>query len=139
MATTMMLEAAVLSLSGTDVSAYLAECEVTAKVDEKDVTTFKSAGWKEVTGGRKEGGIKGKFLNDFTDNLLDEIGWGWFIGGVPITFSAKADDAATGTGNPAYTGKVLVTSWAPIKGKPGDIVEVDFDWPTSGAITRATT
>jgi hypothetical protein len=135
--TTMVLEAATLSIDSNDVSAWLAECELTAKIDEKDKTTFASAGWKEVRGGQKSGGLKIKLLNDFTDNSLDEIFWALFIAGVEVTAVVTADDAAVSAANPSYSTKVLVTSWTPIKGKPGDLVEVDLDFPTSGAITRA--
>ncbi len=131
---TMVLEAATLSLATNDLSGYLAECEVSAEVDEKDVTTFASAGWSEVKGGLKKGGLKGKFLNDFQDNALDEIMWALL--GTVVAFVVKADDAAISAANPSYSGSCLIKSWTPIKGKPGDVVEVDFDYPTSGAITR---
>jgi hypothetical protein len=134
--TTMVLEAATLSIDSNDLSSWTTECEVTAKVDEKDITTFASAGWKEVRGGRKEGGVKVKFLNDFTDNSLDEIMWALFIAGDPVAFVVKADDAVVSAGNPSWTGNLLVNAWTPVKGKPGDVVEVDCDFPSSGAITR---
>jgi len=134
--TTMVLEAATLSIDSNDLTSWTTECEVSVKVDEKDKTTFSSGGWKEVRGGRKEGGVKVKFLNDFTDNSLDEIMWDLFVAGAAVAFVVKADDAAVSASNPSWTGSLLVNAWTPIKGKPGDLVEVDCDFPSSGAITR---
>jgi hypothetical protein len=138
--TTMTLEAAVLNITGPgDVSGYMQKCELTCDVEEKDVTTFKSEGWKEVTGGLKKAGLKVDLLNDITDDALDEDMWTVYSGGVPVVFYVKLDDATTGAANPAYYGKTLITSWTPISGKPGDTAGSSYSWPCSGKITRYTT
>lgn len=137
MATPMVLTAAYLAIPiGTDLSAYTSKVEVTAEVEDKDVTTFASLGWKVLLGGLKSGQVAATFKNDITDNLLDEIMWAVF--GTVQTFEVRAINTTATSSNPKYTGSLLVKSWAPITGAVGDVNEQSVTYPTSGAITRGT-
>jgi hypothetical protein len=136
MGTPMVLTAAYLSLAATDVSEYTSKVEVTAEVEEKDVTVFTSGGWKEVKGGLKSGAIAIEWKNDISDNELDELLWPLL--GTNVAFEVRASSAAVGTSNPKYTGSVLVKSVSPIAGSVGDVNAQSPTYPTSGAITRAT-
>jgi hypothetical protein len=51
----MVLLAEFVSIGGNDLSTYANKAEVTVEVEEKDVTTYGSLGWKEVLGGLKSG------------------------------------------------------------------------------------
>lgn len=136
--TAMVLTAAYLNLTGPGtVHSYMSKIEVTAEIEEKDVTVFTSLGWKEVTGGLKSGNISCTFKNDYTDSALDDDLWTVFIAGVPIAYEARATQSAVGPNNPKYSGNVLVKSVQPIMGSVGDVAEQSVTWPTSGAITRA--
>lgn len=139
MTTVMVLEASKLVINSTDYSARCQKIELACEVAELDVTTFASGGWKEVTGGLASAGLKIEFLNDRTDNELDEDMWTLLIGKVPTTFYVNPDDAATSASNPKYSGSVLVNKWMPLTGAPGDLDTVSVDWPVSGAVTRGTT
>lgn len=136
MATPMVLTAAYFKIASTDLMSYTSKVEITAEVEEQDVTTFASLGWKEVLGGIKSGNIAADFLNDMTDNLLDEVMWGLF--GTVATFEARAQSATVTSSNPKYTGSCLVKSWAPISGSVGDVNKQSVTFPTSGVITRGT-
>lgn len=132
----LVLTAATLLLNAVDRSSLCSKVELAADVDEKDVTTFTSAGWKSVIGGLKSGNLAITFKNDLAVGGLDEIMWGLF--GTVIPFAVRATSSAVSTSNPNYTGNILVKSWTPITGAPGDVNEASYTFPTSGAITRAT-
>lgn len=132
----MVLTGEFLSLNGTDVSAYTKKAEVAVEVEEKDTTTYGSAGWKENIGGLKSGNIGVEFLNSFTAAELDAIMWPLL--GTKVAFVVKPVAGTTTTSNPAYSGTVLIKGWTPIGGSVGDVATVSQTFPTSGAVTRTT-
>jgi hypothetical protein len=133
---TMVLTAEYLSIGGTDLSTYTAKAELSVEVEEKDVTTYSSAGWKVVTGGLKSGGLSVEFLNDFAAGQIDSILWPLF--GTVVAFEVRPTQAVVGTSNPKWTGNVLIKELSPISGSVGDEARNSASWPTSGAVTRAT-
>jgi hypothetical protein len=132
----MVLKAQYTALNANDISAYCSKSELTAEVEEKDVTTFGSGGWKEVLGGIASAGLALTLKNDVAAAALDAIMWPLF--GTVIPFEVRASQAVVGTSNPKYTGSVLVKSWAPISGGVGDVNEQSVTYPSSGAVVRAT-
>ena len=133
---TMVLLAQYLSLAGNDLSAYTRKAEVSVEVEEKDVTTYASLGWKVVAGGLKSGELALEFLQDVAATKIDSIMWPLL--GTVVTFETRLDQAAVSTNNPKYTGSVLIKSWNPVEGSVGDEASVGVTYPTSGAVTRAT-
>jgi hypothetical protein len=137
MATPMVLTASYLNLqTAGDVTPYTSKIEITAEVEDKDVTTFASLGWKTLLGGLKSGNVAVTWKNDINDNMLDELMWPLF--GTVITFEARAISTTVTSSNPKYTGSLLVKSWSPIMGSVGDVNEQSATYPTSGAIVRGT-
>lgn len=136
MATPMVLTAAYLSLNASDLSSYTFKVELTAEVEEKDVTVFTSLGWKAVLGGLKSAGLAISWKNDITAAALDSILWPLF--GTVVAFEVRASQSAVSTSNPKYTGSVLIKTLSPIAGSVGDVNEQSVTYPTSGAVTRAT-
>ncbi|GGS87659.1 hypothetical protein GCM10010156_52720 [Planobispora rosea] len=134
----MVLLASHLTIAGNDLSDRCAKIELTAEVEEKDVTTYASAGWKEVLGGLASGTLSVRFKQDYAASEVDATMWALFLTRSPQTFSVRADQAAVGASNPSYSGQALIKQWKPLAGSVGDVAEVDVSWPTSGAITRAT-
>jgi hypothetical protein len=132
----MVLLAQYLALNGTDLSDYTRKAELSIEVEDKDVTTYGSLGWKAVLGGLKSGEIGIEFLQDVAATKIDSIMWPLL--GTVVTFEVRADSAAVGTSNPKYTGSVLIKGWNPIEGSIGDEASVGVTYPTSGAVTRAT-
>jgi hypothetical protein len=131
----MVLTAAYVNLNSTDLSAYGAKAELAVEVEEKEVTTFASLGWKEVLGGIKSGTLQVSFKQDVAAAAIDSIMWPLL--GTVVTFEVRLTQSAVGAGNPKYTGSVLVKSWTPLSGSVGDVAELDVSYPTSGAVTRA--
>jgi hypothetical protein len=132
----MVLLAEFVSIAGNDLSAYSNKAEVAVEVEEKDVTTYASQGWKEVLGGLKSGNVSLEFKQDFAATKLDSIMWPLL--GTVVPFEVRADQAVVGTSNPKYTGTILIKAWNPVAGSVGDAASVSVSYPTSGAVTRAT-
>lgn len=133
----MVLLAEFVAVNGTDLSAYAKKAELTTKVEEKDVTTYGSQGWKELLGGLKSGELALDLFQDVAASALDSIMWPLL--GTVVTFEVRASNAVVGTSNPKYTGSVLINGWNPISGSVGDEASVGVSYPTSGAVTRGTT
>lgn len=132
----MVLLAQYLSLNAVDLVEYTNKAELTTEVEEKDVTTYSSLGWKVLLGGLKSGELACEFKQDFAATELDAIMWP-LLGSV-VPFEVRADQSAVGASNPAYSGSVLIKGWNPIQGSVGDEASVKLSFPTSGAVSRAT-
>ncbi|MET8297396.1 hypothetical protein ABZW02_25560 [Streptomyces sp. NPDC005180] len=133
----MVLLSQYLAINGVDLSDYTRKAELSIEVEDKDVTTYGSLGWKVVLGGLKSGELAVEFLQDVAATKIDAIMWP-LLGSV-VSFEVRADAAAVGTSNPKYTGSVLIKGWNPIEGSVGDEASVGVTFPTSGAVARATT
>jgi len=132
----MVLTAEFLSINSNDLSEYTRKAEVAVEVEEKDVTNYKSLGWKEVIGGIKSGTLACEFLQDYAATELDSIMWPLL--GTVVPFEVRPDQASVGTSNPSYSGNILISGWSPVTGSVGDEATVSQDFSTSGAVTRAT-
>jgi hypothetical protein len=132
----MVLLAEFLSINANDLSEFTKKAELQVEVEEKDVTNYKSLGWKEVVGGLKSGEVGCEFLQDFAATKLDAIMWPLL--GTVVPFEVRGDQAVVGVSNPKYTGSILIKGWNPITGSVGDEATVSVSFPTSGAVTRAT-
>lgn len=132
---TMVLTAQYVALNGTNVSSYTRKGELTMEVEDKDMTTYGSLGWKVVLGGLKSGELGIEFLQDVAAGAIDSIMWPLFA--TVVIFEIRADQAAVGASNPKYTGSCLIKQWNPIEGGVGDEASVSVTYPTSGAVTRA--
>jgi hypothetical protein len=133
----MVLLAEYLSINANVLNTFTKKAELSVEVEEKDVTNYASLGWKEVIGGLKSGELGCEFLQDFAVSQLDAIMWPLL--GTVVPFEARADQGAASTSNPKYTGSILINGWNPITGSVGDEATVSMSFPTSGAVTRATT
>ncbi|MEV0112354.1 hypothetical protein AB0H77_03720 [Streptomyces sp. NPDC050844] len=131
----MVLLAEFVSLGGNDLSEYCRKAELSTEVEDKDVTTYASLGWKELLGGLKSGELGLEFLQDVAATEIDSIMWPLL--GTVVPFEVRLSQAAVGASNPKYSGSVLVNGWNPIEGSVGDEASVSVGYPTSGAVARA--
>ncbi|WP_410676652.1 hypothetical protein [Amycolatopsis sp. cmx-4-68] len=136
MGTKTVLLAAYVNVNATDLSAYGCSAELPIEVADEDSTTFGSGGWEEKQGGLKSGSLKLKFKQSVTATELDSIVWPLL--GTVVAFELRVSQGARSTSNPGYTGSALISKWTPISGDVGKILEVDVEWPTSGAVARQT-
>lgn len=132
----MVLKTTLLTVNANDLSNWCKKAEYTAEVEEKDVSVFASLGWTEVIGGMGKTGLSVSFINDLSAGLLDAIMWPLI--GMVVPWTLKASSGTVTTSNPLYGGNLLVKSWTPIAGGPGDVNEASYSWPGSGAPTRVT-
>jgi len=126
-----------VTLNSVDVSASCARAELTINSSEVETTDFGSAGYVEVIGGLKSGTVSLDFHSDFgtggvSDTFEDLIGTV-----IPIVLIAANGTVASAT-TPSYSFNALVTSFTPVSGAVGDLATFSVSFPTSGAITIAT-
>src|SRR6185369_15645997 len=112
----MVLTAAYCSLGGSisTIHDHAAKIELTVNVEDKDVTTYASAGWKERLGGLKDGELAVSFFNDIAAGNLDSLFWAQ-LGNV-VTFEVRLTQGSVSTSNPKYTGSILIKELKPIAG-----------------------
>lgn len=132
----MVLKQSFVSINSNDLSAYCSKIELAIQVEEKDVTTFASLGWKELLGGLGSAGLSLTFLNDVAASAIESIIWPLF--GLVETFETRTSNAVRGTSNPSWTGSVLLSKWNGISGSVGDVNTADVQWPSSGLVSRLT-
>jgi hypothetical protein len=134
----MVLTAAYCSLGGGigTIHDHAKKIELAIQVEDKDVTTYASLGWKERLGGLKDGTLSLGLWNDIAASGLDQNMWANL--GTVIGYEVRLTQSARSTANPAYTGNVLMKEWKPIQGNVGDVAAADVSWPTTAAVTRQT-
>jgi hypothetical protein len=124
-------------INSIDVSASCARAELTLNASEVETTDFGSAGYVEVIGGLKSGTVSLDFHSDFGVGGVSET-FADLIGTViPIVLIAGNGTAASST-TPSYSFNALVTSFTPVSGAVGDLATFSVSFPTSGAVTVAT-
>lgn len=134
----MVLTAAYFSVTGPGtIHDHCTKIEIATEVEEKDVTTFASLGWRELLGGIKSGTVSGTLLSDYADDGLDEDLWAIF--GTVVAWAARATQSGISASNPEWQASALIKNLVPLAGAPGDVPEIGFNWPISGAVTRDVT
>ena len=131
---TVLTDAFILVNAG-NVSDHGNKVEIDATVVDLDTTAFGQT-WMARVGGLKDGVVHFDFLNDFVNAQLDSIFWPLL--GTVVTFEIRPTSAARGTGNPAYTGSILISEWKPIVGKVGDLAQTSVAYKTTGPVLRQT-
>lgn len=132
---TVLFDAMIIINAGT-ISDHGNKVEIPITVDDEETTAFGQT-WKNRVGGLKDATLNITFINDFVAANLDSVIFPLL--GTVVTFEVRPTSSARSTGNPAYTGNVLINSWKPIAGDVGKLVQVDVSWPTSGTVLRQTT
>lgn len=130
-----MITSEYLALSGTDHSPHVKSAVLTVDAAQLDSTDMASGGWTEAEPGMKSGQLVVTWQDDVTSGSIDGILWGLF--GTKPTFELRPTSASVGVNNPKYTGSVLCTNTS-IGGPVGDLAAKSTTWPTSGAVSRAT-
>jgi hypothetical protein len=132
--TALALTAEYVELNSVDQSDFVKSATLTMEAANLDSTTM-GDGWVEATPGLKSGTLTIEFLDDFTDDGLDEDLWALF--GTVTTFEIRPTDSAVGAANPSYTGSLLVAQHS-IGGSVGELAGKSVSYPLSGTVTRAT-
>lgn len=126
-----------VTLNSVDVSASCARAELSINASEVETTDFGSAGYVEVIGGLKSGTVSLDFHSDFGVGGVSETFEDLIGTVIPIVLIAGNGTVASAT-TPSYSFNALVTSFTPVSGAVGDLATFSVSFPTSGAITVAT-
>ena len=123
------------SLNAVDYSTYIKSSVLTCELSTEDSTTM-TATWATLVPGVFTGSLAIEFVDDFANGLLDDLQWALFIAAASTAFEVRPTSAAVGTGNPKFTGSVLVTQHS-VGGAHGSLAQKSVTFPVTGAVTRA--
>lgn len=124
-----------ITINAVDLSDHITKATLKIDVEDKETTAFGST-WKTRLGGLKEGTIELEFNQDFAASNVDATIWPLL--GTVTAITIKPTSGSTSATNPQYSGSVLVKEYSPLDGSVGDVAKNSVSWPTSGAVTRAT-
>lgn len=125
-----------LTLNASDVTSYVRSITLDVAVEDVDTTASTSAAWKSGVAGLKSGSIQVEFNQDVAAAAIDSIMWPLLA--TTVAFEVRATGNAVSTSNPKWTGSCIITGWQPVAGAVGDAGTVTVQFPTTGAIVRAT-
>lgn len=131
----MALTSQYTALNSVDESSNIKSSTLVIDVNQLDTTDFASNGWVEYIGGLKSGTLSIEFQDDVAASAIDSKLWALL--GTVTTFEVRLTSAVVGTSNPKWTGSVLINQHG-VGGAVGDLAMKSLSFPTSGAVTRAT-
>jgi len=123
-----------LTINASNISDHCKNIALTTDVDVLDSSAM-GPGWKSNIGGLKSGTLAITLNDDVAASNVDSILWPLL--GTVVAFEVRATSAVVGTSNPKYTGSVLISGHN-IGGGVGELAAKSLSFPTSGAVTRAT-
>lgn len=91
--------------------------------------------WTESIGGLKSGSLAVTFNDDFASGSVDATLWPLL--NTSTTFELRPTSGAVSATNPKWTGSVQVNSLS-VGGGVGELAAKSVTFPTTGAVTRAT-
>jgi len=127
-----------VTMGGEDISTACARAELVINAAEVETTDFGSGGFTEVIGGLKSGTLSLDFHQDFGTDAVSTL----FLDtvGTVVVFTLIAGNGTEmSLTSPLYTVSALITSFTPVSGAVGDLGTFSVSFPTTGAITYATT
>ncbi len=122
------------SINAVNFSDHMKGATLTVDVAQLDPTAM-GDGWTRALGGLKSGSVQIEWMDDFAVSSLDATLWPLL--GTLVPFEVRPDAGAVSTTNPKYTGSLLVAQHV-VGGNLGELAMKSLTFPTSGAITRAT-
>ena len=129
------LTAEYLALNGSaTLNDHVKSAVLTIEAEALDSTAM-GPGWKSAIGGLKSGTLAVTFNDDMAASNVDAALWPLL--GTVVTFEIRATDSAVSATNPKYTGSVLIQQHN-LGGSVGELASKQLSFPTSGAVTRAT-
>ena len=125
-----------VTINSVDLSADCARAELVINSADVETTDFSSGGFVELQGGLKSGVLNLDFHADYASGGASETLEALVGTVVPFVLIAGGTSASTDT--PSFSGSVLINSFTPVAGAVGDLATFSVSFPTSGAITKAT-
>ena len=125
-----------VTINSVDLSDHVRSVSLSLTAEELDTTAMSATGYRTRAGGLKDGSLTLEFNQDFASSEIDATFNG--IIGTVVAFVVKPTSGSVSSTNPSYSGNVLITEYMPLANAVGDLATVSMTFPTSGAITRAT-
>tara|TARA_R100000742_G_C4277472_1_gene99386 strand:+ start:1395 stop:1802 length:408 start_codon:yes stop_codon:yes gene_type:complete len=122
-------------INSVDLSDHVASITLDISADEV-VTTAMGDTFQSRTGGLKDGSLSIEFQQDFAASEVDATLWPLL--GSTTAFVVKPTSGSVSSTNPSYSGSILVNQHIPVANAVGELATMSVAYPTSGAITRAT-
>lgn len=128
---------ATIVIGGSDVSNNFKSATLDVNTDMKDVSCFGDL-FKVNVLGLKDWSVELAYMDDFADNAFNEQLWGWWNGGVAVSFSIRPKAGAVSATNPYYTGQVILPSATLFAGQHGEVPAGTLSLKGTGSLARAT-
>jgi len=125
-----------VTINSVDLSDHVRQVSLSLTAEELDTTAMSATGYRTRAGGLKDGSLTVEFNQDFASSEIDATFNG--IIGTVVAFVVKPTSGSVSSTNPSYSGNVLITEYMPLANAVGDLATVSMTFPTSGAVTRAT-
>ena len=125
-----------VTINSVDLSDHVRSVSLSLTAEELDTTAMSATGYRTRAGGLKDGSLTVEFTQDFASSEIDATFNG--IIGTVVAFVVKPTSGSVSSTNPSYSGNVLITEYMPLANAVGDLATVSMTFPTSGAVTRAT-
>jgi hypothetical protein len=126
-----------LSVNAQDWTTFIKKAELPLEAASLDTTTMGTNGWQTNVAGLKSGSLSVELVDDFAASQIDALCWGIFSAGANVAFEMRPTQAAVGTSNPKLTGNLVPTQYK-MGGDVGGLAMKTLQFPTSGAVARAT-
>jgi hypothetical protein len=124
------------SVNGSSLAGAVKSSALAVEAAALDSTAMGDT-WIENTMGLKSGTLTLSLLDDFTDNLIDELVWGWFNTGTAVAWITRPEDTVVSVSNPQYSGSLLPNAYN-LGGGVGELAMKSLTFPLTGAVTRTT-
>ncbi len=122
------------ALNGAQLSGIIKQSRLAVDAAQLDATAM-GDGWTENAMGLFSETLTLELLDDFTDNALDELIWGYLLARANISFAVRPEDTTIGTGNPEYQGFITPVQFN-MGGSVGELAMKSLTYPLHGAVTR---
>lgn len=123
-----------LAINSVALSDHIKGATLTLDSAQLDPTAM-GDNWVKVLGGLKSGQLQIEFIDDYAASQTDATLWPLF--GTVVTFEVRPDAGAVSATNPKYTGSVHISQFV-VGGSVGELAMKSLTFPTSGAVSRAT-
>lgn len=123
-----------LTINSVDLSDHVRQAVLTLDSTVLDSTAM-GDGWMENIFGLKSGQLQVEFNDDYAASNVDATLWAAF--GTNVSFIVRPDAGAVSATNPNYTGLIGISQIV-VGGQLNEVARKSLTFPTSGAVTRAT-
>jgi hypothetical protein len=128
-------EGAQVTVNSVDLSDHCSSASLSINADSVETTAFGET-TRSFIGGLESATLNVTWQQDYAASEVDASLNG--LVGTVVTFEVIPASGSVSATNPKYSGSVLITDYTPVSAEVGSLATFSSSWPTTGAITRAT-